>query len=481
MDISREKLTALEWIETHQDEAIRLSDRIWHFAEPALREYRSSRAHVEFLKNYGFDVITGIAGLPTAYLASYGTGRPIIGLYAEYDATPGNSQKPLPYRAPINPLASGFDDTHNGLGVGSIVSAAAMKYVMEAFHLPGTLMVFGTPAEKICVGKVYQARAGYYKDLDAVLGWHPRANNTVIWDEGPHCGQDMIFEFQGVAVYGHRPWAGISALDGVVLMNVLVNYIKEHIPLEYKVTITEYINNGGQSSSNLSEYAQVWYTFRAQNRKGIEDVSVMIQRCAEAAALATGCKQKHRVVGATRPWLPNHVMADLVYRNLEIIGPPKFSNEDKEFARKIQKNIGLEPMEEPYDLRLIPPQNEVKRNYSWVDDATEFCWSAPMGWLAITYMFDMQDDLHKPSWATAALAKTNVAHQSFLTAAKVLALSGIDLITNPIELEKAQVEFRTRTETNPIPIAIPNDVQPPIEAIYSFPPYYPENWNIHTE
>jgi aminobenzoyl-glutamate utilization protein B len=481
MEISTQKFTALDWIEAHQEEAIQLSDTIWNFAEPALREYRSARAHVEFMRNHGFEVEVGIAGLPTAYVATYGTGRPVIGFFAEYDATPGNSQMPLPYRAPVNPFASGFDDTHNGLGAGSLASAVAVKETMKKFHLPGTLKVFGTPAEKISAGKVYQARAGYYDGLDAVLGWHPRAQNTVIWNEGPHCGQVMIFEFQGVAVYGHRPWGGISALDGVILMNVMVSYMKEHIPREFLATVTELISNGGQSPSNLPEYSQIWYTFRAQSRKGIEEISLMLQRCAEAAALATGCKQKHRIVGATRPWLPNHAMADLVYQNLEFVGPPKFSEEDKVFARKIQENIGLRPMEEPFDLRVIPPTMEVKKNYSWVDDITEFCWSAPTGWLAITYMFDMQDDLHKPSWATAALAKTNVAHQSLLTAAKVLALSAIELLTNPSELEKARTEYSERTKTGLLPVAIADDVQPPIDAIYSFPPFYPEDWTIYSE
>lgn len=477
-NLTKEKQSALNWLTDNRALVAALGDEVWRNAEPALREYASARAHVDFLRSHGFTVETGIAGLPTAFVGTYGSGKPVIGFYAEYDATPGNSQKPVAWREPFTPQGAGFEDTHNSLGAGSSGAAVATKRSMEEHGFEGTIKIFGTPAEKLCIGKPYQARDGYYDDLDAAVCWHPWGHNTCTYDAGPGCYEAVIFEFHGLQAYGGRPWRGVSALDGAVLMNVLANFQKEHIPRDHLASVNELVTVGGQCPTDLPEYSQVWYVFRAMTREGIEEILEMLKRCGEAAALAIGCDHEMRIVSGTRPWLPNHAMAELAFRNLELVGPPQLTEEDKAFARELQAAVGIEPMDEPFDLSLRHPKTESATFYGGADDVNEFCWSAPTCFLHTTYKFlGSPRNFDLPSWAPAALAGTNVAHQCALTAAKAVALTAVDLFTRPHELEKAQAEYRERTKGGVMPVAVPDGVEPPNEAIYSFPPFYPEGWS----
>lgn len=478
--LPNDKRTALRWIEANVARLIDLSDAIWGYAEPALREYKSAREHVAFLKEHGFTVEEGIAGMPTAFMGTFGEGKPVIGLYSEYDATPGCSQQPVTYRRPVVHGGSGFQDLHNGLGAASTGAAIAIKEAIKSHSLSGTLKIFGTPAEKLCIGKPYQAKGGFYDDLDAAVCWHPWEYNTCTWDLGPMCYEASIFEFEGIPVYASMPWKGVSALDGIVLMNVMVNFLKEHLPREAGATVNELITDGGQSPTIIPEYAQVWYVYRAKSRTQIADIRSTLERAAKAAAIAIGAQYSQRLVSATRPWLPNHAMAELAYRNLLLVAPPAFTDEDLEFARQLQKSIGLEPMEEPFDLQPKHPKTEAAAFIGGADDVTEFSWHAPTCWIHVSYQFRTTGHSNAPSWSTAALAKMNVGHQCMLTAAKAMALTAIELIVEPNELEKAQLEHKERTSAEWQDVLIPEDAKPPIEARYSFPPYYPEGWHPPT-
>jgi aminobenzoyl-glutamate utilization protein B len=420
----------------------------------------------------------GVAGMPTAFVATYGSGRPVIGLFAEYDATPGNSQKPVAWREPVRPRGAGFEDGHNILGAASSAAAVATKVAMESHQIPGTIKILGTPAEKLCIGKPYLARDGYLDGLDAAIAWHPRGYNTVAWDVGLGCYQSVLFEFRGMQAYGGHPWRGTSAVDGAFLMNTITNMVKEHLPRDYVATINEIITVGGQCPTDLPEYTQQWYAFRATTRAGILEIMERLSRCAEAAALATGCSQEMRVVSGTRTWLPNHSMAELVFRNLEMVGPPRLTDGDKAFGRKLQEVVGLQPLDEPFDLTITPPAKEVTGDHlGGADDVNEFSWHAPTARLHTTYYFKYMYEDRIPSWSTAALACTNVAHQCALTAAKTMALSAVELLTSPDAVKEAQSEYRERTRDGLMSVAVPADAEPPIDAIFSFPPYYPERWH----
>jgi aminobenzoyl-glutamate utilization protein B len=474
------KGAALKWIDQHEQHLTDLSDAVWQFAEPALREYRSARQHTSFLKQHGFEVQEGVAGMPTSFVGTYGQGSPVIGFYAEYDATPGCSQQPVTHRQPVTHGGAGFQDLHNGLGAASSGAAVAVKAAMESHDLSGTLKIFGTPAEKLCVGKPYQAKAGLYDDLDAAVCWHPWEYNTCMWDEGPQCYEASIFEFEGVPVYASIPWKGISALDAAILMNVMVNFLKEHIPREARATVNELITDGGQSPTIIPEYAQVWYVYRAARPDQIQQIRQFLRRAAEAAAMAVGASVQQRIAAATRPWLPNHALAETAYRNLLLVAPPRFTQADIDFARELQANIGLEPMDEPWDLEPKPPSSGAASFIGGADDVSEFSWHAPTCWIHVSYQYKTTGHSNAPSWATAALARTNVGHQCLLTAARAMALTAVDLLTDPQALASAKDEFAERTRDHRLPVQLPEDAEPPIDAKYSFPPFYPEDWRPPT-
>jgi aminobenzoyl-glutamate utilization protein B len=475
-----EKSRAFDWIEAEADALSSLSDEIWGYAEPALREYESARAHVRFLEDNGFDVEHGVSGMPTAYIATYGSGSPVVGLFAEYDATPGVSQKPVPHEETVVPHAAGYQDMHNGLGVGSVGAACAIKSAMEEHDIDGTIKLLGTPAEKLCIGKPFIARDGHLDDLDAAVAWHPSPHNTVARDNAPAPYRAVVVDFDGVAVYGGRPWEGVSALDATTLMQNNVNVMKEHLPRDKHPSVNELVTRGGQAPTTLPEHSQIWYVFRATDLDTVERIEDVLRRSAAAAADVTGADYDFRVVAATRPWLPNHTMTDVAFANMELVGPPTFDEECNEFGREIQQNLGYEPRDKPFDEELTPPEEEITREQykATADDVTEFAWHAPTCRIYSAYMFKDRYDREYPAWSTAALAKTGVAHTALLQAAKVMAGTSLDLLTDPETVAEAQSEFENRTADDHIPPLLPSEVEPPTED--TFPPYYPEGWSPPT-
>jgi aminobenzoyl-glutamate utilization protein B len=464
--------TARAWLDSHASELTGLADRIWRYAEPGLREYRAARALCDYLRQHGFRVDEGVAHMPTAFVGTYGSGGPVIGLMCEYDATPGDSQYPVPEPAPIAPDACGFPDLHNGIGAASVGAAAAIRAAMETHGLSGTIRVFGTPAEKICVGKPFLARDGYFDGLDAVVAWHPRPYTTAEWDGGPGCYQAEIFNFHGVSTYGATPWTGVSALDALTLMNVIVQFMREHIPRQYLATVNELITAGGQHPTSLPAFAQVWYVYRSPRREGVVAVQEMLGRAAEAACLATGARYERQIVASTRPWVPNHTLAMLCYRNLQRAGAPAFPEESKAFARKILAKLGLPDDPEPFDERISPPDKGVTGDRAGgTDDVSEFCWHAPT---ARIYVAHGPRVGRQPNWVGASLAGTIASHTTVMAAARAVALSALDVLLSPEDLAAARREFEERTAGHRMPPLLPADAVPPVDV--SFAPHYPTGW-----
>jgi len=471
-NVGSEKKTALEWVSANAKSLIALSDRIWHFAEPAYREYHSAKAHCSFLREHGFTVEEGVADMPTAFVASYGSGTPIIATYAEYDAPAGNSQKSVPYREPVVPYAPGHD-SHNILGTNATGGIVAAKTAMKKHGLKGTLKIFGTPAEKIMSGKTFLARAGYYDDLDAVVGNHPAFYNSVEWDENrekPYMA--VAFEFFGSLEYRGTPWLGSSAIDAVALMMNNANYMKEHIgPGGWGLHENLYV--GGQTLTNLPEYTQLWYGFSAPTIEELARIRDILVDCAEAACKVTSCSYKMRVTGFSRSTLPNRSLQKLAYRNLELVGPPKFSEEEKAFCRKLQKSLGMEPMDEPLDENLTPPwELPVRPAYmTGSDDSNEFSWYAPFCWIRVTTRIRTPTTRkyfgksQASPWAEGALSSTGIGHKCLVVTAKTIALSMVELLTTPSEVEKAKAEFHERIKERGgrEPCLIPEGTKPPID------------------
>ena len=338
------KETALDWIKAH---AAWLSERhteVWNFHEPAWREYRSAAWYVKLLREQGFEVEEGTATMPTAFRATYGKGKPVVATYAEYDAVPGNSQDPVPFEKPrdgVHKYAAGHTDPHSALGLGALGGLLAAKAAMEKHGLPGKLVFFGEPAEKVCGSKPVHAAHGYYDDLDATVAFHPAFSaahtNTVTWDT--HCGSywSRMYSFEcprpeewsgmgsGEGASAHTMARAPGAIDAVCLMYMTSKMTKEAmLPHTGTWTINEAILAAGQATAdNLApNFSQIQYSSRCPTLEMQERIFAVLDNNADNVARITHCVVRKEWVTQTRPGLPNHALASLAYGNLALGGAP---------------------------------------------------------------------------------------------------------------------------------------------------------------
>jgi aminobenzoyl-glutamate utilization protein B len=520
-----EKRTAFDWI--HEQQA-RLSDHhqtIWKYAEPAWREYRSAAFYVDLLAKEGFEVEAGSATMPTAFCATWGRGRPVLGAYAEYDAVPGMSQAPLPYRAPregTNRWAAGHTDPHSALGIGALAGVLAAKTAMERHRLPGTIKFFGEPAEKVCGSKPVHAAHGYYDDLDAAISFHPTSlpalANSTVWDT--HCGAywSKIYTFECVAPEtwssagsregtnnSHTVARAPAALDAVCLMYTTTKYTKEAmLPHRGSWTLNEFILVAGQATSdNLAPtMSQIQYAWRCPTLEMAEHITAVLDQNARHVAALTHCELREGWVTKTRVGLPNHAMAELTYRNLALAGPPVLGEPAKAFASEIQRALGLTPMAEPFMPEigeLTPPEVGEARlrqtlppwqtNYT-SDDYVEYTWHAPTARLYVgRAMLRPAGPGHRyPDWPRNALGGFPAAIDPlWYTAGRAIGASLVELAMSPAAVERAQAEFRERTGggvggSRGVPPLLPKTFTAPVH--YRWPEYVTtprgEEWWIPT-
>ncbi len=497
-----EKQTALDWIDANRPRLSAFHQEIWRYAETAFREYRSAKAYCDLLRAEGFQVEEGSGGMPTAFLATFGRGSPVLGSYAEYDAVPENSQQAVPYRAPrdgLHPWAPGHTDPHSALGVAALAGVLGAKHAMERHGLAGTLRLFGEPAEKVCGSKPVHAAKGYYDGADAYISYHPALYNTTVW--GTHCGAywSAVFTFEcpDPETWGDQslgPFAGHAhaaarcpaALDAVCLMYTTTKYTKEAMFSHTGTwTLNEFMMVAGQcTSDNLPpRFAQIQYAWRSPTLGIQQQISRALEANATRVAEITHCTLSVRWVTKTRVGLANHVLADLTYRNLEQVGSPIFGEEAREFAREIQKNLGLEPMKNPFldsCEQLIPPREreaELREGLPpWQlnftsDDYVEYTWHAPTVRLhtARPTLRPPSPGYQYPAWARNALGGVpSCIDPMMFVAGKTIAATLIDLLTRPEELAKAKAEFADRTGgglggTKWVAPLLPRDFAPPID------------------
>ena len=465
------KQKALQWISENEARTIEVSDKIWGFAELGLEEFKSSALVAGELRKAGFKVEMGVAGMPTAFVATCGSGRRVIGVMGEYDALAGVSQKTIPRKEPLVEGAPGHGCGHNIHGTSGMAAAIAAKVAMEAARIKGTLKFFGTPAEETAGGKVYMVRDGVFDGLDAVLSHHAGSMNTGGYG-GNNAVNDAKFHFYGVTSHAAgSPEEGRSATDAVELMNIGVNYLREHVVQEARMHYV--VRSGGDQPNVVPAYACSWYYIRAPERDQVEQIYNRVLEIAKGAAIMTGTTHKVEFVGGLYNKLPNRTLSDLVVSNMRQIGPPEYSEEEKKFAKEIGKTIPPDTKKESLrkskrpdweklldvDLdRTIPDTWE--RWGAGSSDVSDVSWKTPTAEFT-TATFILGSPGH--SWQNTAQSGMGIGHKSLIFAAKTMSACVIDLLTKPETLEKIQGEFKQRLGGRVYESPLPPEMKPPLD------------------
>jgi len=455
-ELPEQKRDAVQWIDANKTLLTSLSDAIWEYAELPMLEYKSSRLLADALEKQGFRVERGVAGMPTAFVASYGEGKPEIGFLAEYDALPRLSQKPVPYQEPLIEGEPGHGCGHNLLGVGGTAAAMAVKHVMEKYALRGTVKLFGCPNEENDIGKVFMAKEGLFNSLSAALDWHP-ADVTAAALSGSHAIHNFLVSFTGKTAHaGGDPWDGKSALDGVEIMNIAVNYLREHVLPTVRIQYA--VVDGGKVPNVVPAEAAAWYNCRDVTLEGSERVLERIKKIAEAAAMATDTKVEVKMLTAIHELCVLPESTEVLQKNLEWVGPPGFGPEEVEFARKVQRELGL-PERGLHDA-IIPLTAPETGFGGGGTDVAEVSWNAP-----VLRMAAACHPLGSPghSWAIVCTGKTSIGHKGMLTAARAMAATGIELLTQPETLANVREEWEKVTQGKPYQSPLPPDAKPPVE------------------
>lgn len=447
------KKEALAWVDANMPELASLNDEIWRFAEVAMEEYRSAEALASYLEKMGFVVERGVAGLPTAFVATFGSGDPVIGFLAEYDALPGLSQDTVSLKKPIKEGESGHGCGHNIFGVASAAAAAAVKDVMAGHGLRGTLKVFGCPAEETVEGKVFMARAGVFDGLACCIQWHPSSENEVGLDSSNALNQFEVEFFGRTAHSAGDPWDGRSALDAVELTDIGLNFLREH--LKPTARIHYVIQDGGGAPNVVPDYARAWYYVRDIDRESVEQNYARVLKVIEGAAMMTETTYALHFKSGVHETLTNRAAGEVVYANLLLIGPPPFTEEEQSFAREIQKNTGVEPKGlstkiEPFSL----PQR------SWGGGSTDV---AEVSWLTPTTALGVASSpIGTPGhhWSIVACAGMSIGHKAVGTAAKVMAASCLDILTQPQTIQKMREEWTAKKKGREYKSPLPAGLQP---------------------
>lgn len=480
MSLDALRATALGHLDREAERLSVFNARIWSYAEPAWREYKSACAYVDLLREEGWAVEEGSGGMPTAFVARWeqGSGGAHIAGFSEYDAVPGNSQQVVPYPAPragLHPYAAGHTDPHSMLGTASLAAMLAAKAALQAHGTPGRLTLFGEPAEKICASKPIHAAKGYYDGLDAAVVWHPWPLNTVTSETQFGAYWSVVISFEAIAPEdwidptlmpidaSHAVARCPGALDAMMLMYTITKTTKEAMfPHAGSWTLNEFVlGDAGATSDNLApRFSQIQYSWRSSDLKIQEQIWRVLAANARHAAAVTGCRAYVRWVTKTRVGLPNQAMTELTWRNLKAVGAPVFGEDAKAFARAMQAYLGLDPMEDPFIPGvsvLTPPEvNEASMRAAlpaWqkhlsADDYVEFCWHCPTVRLLAgrPRLRPPSPGYGYPAWTYNALGGLPAAvDPGLFVAAKTMALTTLDLIADPAALDAAQAEFRERT------------------------------------
>lgn len=409
---------------------------IWDFAEVGYQEERSSARLLSELRAGGFEIRSGVAEIPTAFVASFGSGRPVIGILAEFDALPSLSQQAVPEKRPVVDGAPGHGCGHHLFGTASVAAGVAVRNWLAASGAPGTIRVYGTPAEEGGGGKVYMVRAGLFADVDAVLAWHPGDENNAS-PESTLANLNAKFRFRGLSAHAAgAPEQGRSALDGVEAMTHMINLMREHVPQETRMHYV--ITRGGTAPNVVPDFAEVYVYARHPEMKALREIWGRIVKASEGAALGTGTSVSHEVIAGVYNKMPNDALARIVDRNLREVGGYEMTPDERAFAEAIQRSLAApRPIASTttvaeFRAGLVAPASS---------DVGDVSWNVPTAELnAATWV----PGTPAHSWQAVAAGGTSIGTQGMMVAAKTIASAALDLFRSPEALAAARAELERR-------------------------------------
>ncbi|MCE9531411.1 MAG: amidohydrolase [Planctomycetes bacterium] len=448
----------IKHVDSIREDLVAVNQEIWTFAEVGLEEHRSSARLVGVLKKAGFKVKEGVSGMPTAFIAEYGSGSPVIGILAEYDALPELSQQAIGTRKPAQGRTTGHGCGHCALGTASIGAAVAVKEVYDKHKLKGTIRVYGTPAEETLIGKVYMALDGQFKDLDVCLHWHPGSQNR-IWYSSSKAAISAKFTFHGLPSHASgSPEKGRSALDGVELMNIGANYMREHVKESNRIHYV--VTNGGGAPNVVPATAQSWYFVRGNTHEDMEAQFEWLTEIAEGAAKMTRTKMQVQVDTDCHEIIPNLPLSKLVLKNFKKVGAPKFDKADLDLARDLQTSIRNDfGLKEPKLLNdTIDELPEEPYQNAGSTEVGDISWHVPTSGMS-TACFAAGSPGH--SWQNVAAIGSPIGHKGMMVAAKVLALSAVELLQDPQAIKDAKADFEVRMKGRKYTTKVPKDQKAP--------------------
>jgi len=451
------KTAVIAFVEKQQQELINLSDSIWKYAETALKEYKSAKALSDYAAKHGFHVTTNVAGMPTAFVAEYGSGKPVIGILGEFDALPGLSQKALPTREALKDEAPGHGCGHNMFGAASLGAATAIKELIAAGKLKGTIRFYGTPAEENVGGKVYMAREGLFNDLDICLDWHPDSEIKANMQSSQSM-VNLLVEFKGVSAHAaFDPWDGRSALDAAEFFAQGVNYYREHV--KPSVRMHYVFKKAGDVPNVVPAEASVWIWLRDSKRSGVAGLEKRIHDIAKGAAMMAGVESNIKLLAGDYDLLVNESGAKVLQSNLEILGPIKYTAEEIGFADHIMKEYGngTEAKGLKGDINHLETTKPDPEGGS--TDVGDVSYIVPEITL-LTTTAPYKAPWH--SWVVVACGGMSIGHKGMLFSAKALGMTMVDLFENEKLRQTIRNEFVERKGDAVWKAMLP-DGPPPVE------------------
>jgi aminobenzoyl-glutamate utilization protein B len=470
-ELTPAKKTAIAWVDGAKANYEEIAKYLWENPELSLAEFKSSAKLQEYLSKNGFKVEKGVAGMATAFVATWGSGKPVIGFLAEFDALPGLSQVGgKAVREMIIQGAPGQGCGHNLFGTSSCTAAIATKVAMEKHGIKGTIKVFGTPAEETLVGKIFMARDGVFDGVDIMVSWHPGDYNGV--DYSTCLAMTSVkFQFKGVPAHAAAfPHAGRSALDGVELMDIGMNFMREHVIQEARIHYV--ITKGGDAPNIVPPDAEVWYFIRSPRRAQVDRIWDWMQDVAKGAALMSQTKMSHKLLCASLETLPNKALSKIGDANAIAIGGPPFTTEDQKFGEEIIKSLGGQVKGEAFDTKITNP--DLSKTFPKVTIFPASTDQGNVSWVVPTLSFRAAtvakgSPLH--TWQVVCQTGTPSAFKGGLTASKYMAASALDCLTKPEIISEAWEEHKQYLAETKFQHPIPADLKvPTFKELYGIEP-----------